>query len=72
MDNKRCLKLKQRRLFVTYERGTGLIFAASKQVLSPQGVEGVLPSSTDHRQMLSPPRVEGDLSSSPAKQVQVG
>ena len=58
-------------VFVTYQRGTRRLFAATRSVLSPQGVEGVLPSSSGHRQMLSPHGVEGALPSS-AKQVHVG
>ena len=59
-------------MLVTYERGTRKPFAAAKQVLSPQGVEGVSSSSTGHRKMLSPQGVEGDFPSSSVKQVQVG
>lgn len=35
-------------MFFTYERGTRGIFVAARKVLSPQGVEGVSPSSTGH------------------------
>jgi len=59
-------------VFVTYERGTRKLFIAAMRVLSPQGVEGVSPSSTGHRQMLSLQGVEGALHSSSAKQVHVG
>ena len=59
-------------VFVKYERGTRKLFVASRRVLSPQGVEGVSPSSSGHRQMLSPQGVEGVFPSSSAKQVQVG
>lgn len=54
-------------VFVTYERGTRMLFAAAKRVLSPQGVEGVSFSSPDQRKMLSSLRVKGALPSSPAK-----
>jgi len=53
-------------LFFTYERGTRSPFAASRRVLSRLGVEGVSPSSPDHRQMLSMPGVEGAFPSSPS------
>lgn len=33
-------------MFVTYQRGTRRLFAAARRVLSPQGVEGSLPSSS--------------------------
>lgn len=33
-------------VFVTYERGTRRLFAATRWVLSPQGAEGALPSSS--------------------------
>lgn len=59
-------------VFVTYERGNRKLFVAARQVLSPQGVEGVSPSSLGHSQMLYPQGVEGALPSSLAKQVQVG
>ena len=35
-------------VFVTYERGTRGLFVATRWVLSPQGVEGVSPSSIGH------------------------
>ena len=56
-------------MFITYERGTRMLFSATKRVLSPPGVEGISLSSPDHRQMLSSPRVKGALLSSPDKQV---
>lgn len=59
-------------MFLTYERGTRMLFAAAKQVLSQQGLEGVSPSSTDHRKMLSPQGFEGDLPSSSEKQEHIG
>lgn len=59
-------------VFVIYERGTRKLFAAVRRVLSPQGVEGVSPSSSGHRKMISPQGVEGYLPSSSTKQVQVG
>ena len=57
-------------MFVTYERGTRILLAATKKVLSPTRVEGVSFSSLDHRKMLSSLGVKGDLPSSLAKQVQ--
>lgn len=57
---------------MTYERGTRKKFVVARQVLSPQGVEGVSHSSSGHRQMLSPQGVEGAFPYSSFKQVQVG
>lgn len=54
-------------MFITYEKGTRRPFVATKQVLSPPGVEGVSLSSLDHRKILSSPRVKGDLPSSSAE-----
>lgn len=51
-------------VFVTYKRGDKKLFVAASQLLSPQGVEVVLPSSLGHRKVLSPQRVEGVLPSS--------
>lgn len=58
-------------VFVTYERGTRKLFVAAERVLSAPGVEGVSPSSPNHRKMLSPLGVEGALPSSSIGQVQV-
>ena len=52
---------------VTYQRGHRALFAASRRVLSPPGVEGVSLTSSV-AQVLSPPRVEGV---SPSKSAQV-
>lgn len=56
-------------VFITYEKGTRILFAASKQVLSPPGVEGVSFSSLENRQMLSSPRVKGAFPSSSIEKV---
>ena len=56
-------------VFVTYKRGTRKLFAAARKVLSPQGVEGVSPSSSGYRKMISPQAVQAALPSSSAIQV---
>ena len=58
-------------MFVTYERGTRMLFSAAKRVLYPRGVEGVSFSSPDHKQMLSSLGEKGAFPSSSARQVQV-
>ena len=57
-------------VFITYEKGTRRLFAATKRVLSPPWVEGVSFSSLDNRKMLSSPGVKGALTSSSAERVQ--
>ena len=56
-------------LFMTYQRGHRALFAATRRVLSPLRVEGVLPTSSAER-VLSPLRVEG-VSPSSLAQVQI-
>ena len=51
---------------ITYQRGQRALFAAARQVLSPQHVEGVSPSSSAQR-VLSPHQVEGASLSSAAQ-----
>ena len=57
--------------YKTYQRSTIKLFTADRQVFSPLGVEGTLPSSSTHRQMLAPQDVEGALISSSTQQEQV-
>ena len=56
-------------LFVTYQRGHRALFAATRRVLSPPGVEGVSPTPSAER-VLSPHDVEG-VSPSSLAQVQI-
>ena len=57
-------------MYVTYQRGHRALFAATRQVLSPPGVEGVSLTSSAER-VLSPHDVEGvSLSSSAQVQFQ--
>ena len=53
-------------LFMTYQRGHRALFAATRRVLSPPRVEGVLPTSSAER-VLSPHDVEGVSPSSSAQ-----
>ena len=55
--------------FVTYHRGHRALFAATRRVLSPPRVEGVL-STSSAEQVLSPHDVEG-VSPSSSAQVQI-
>ena len=57
--------------YMTYQRGTRILFSADRQVFYPHDVEGTLPSSSTHRQILAPQDVEGAFPSSSTKQVQV-
>jgi len=59
------------RTYMTYQRGTRILFIADRQVFAPQDVEGTLPSSSTHRKMLAPQDVEGAFPSSSTQQVQV-
>ena len=56
-------------LVQTYQRGHRALFAATRRVLSPREVEGVLPTSSVER-VLSPHDVEG-VSPSSSAQVQI-
>ena len=58
-------------VYLTYQRGTRKLFAATRKVFAPQDVEGTLPCSSIHRQMLAPQDVEGAFPSSSTKIVQV-
>ena len=51
-------------VFITYEKGTRILFAAAKRVLSPPRVEGVSFSLPDKGKMLSSPGVKRALPSS--------
>ena len=55
--------------YVTYQRGHRALFASTRRVLSPPGVEGVSLTSSAQR-VLSPPCVEGASLSTSAPQVQ--
>ena len=57
-------------MFITYEKGTIRLFAATKRVLSSPGVEGVSFPSLDHRQMISSLGVKVVFPSSSTEQVQ--
>jgi len=59
-------------VFVTDEIGTRMLFAATKRLLSPPGVEGVSFSSSNHRKMLPSLGVKRAFPSSLAKQLQGG
>jgi len=55
--------------YVTYQRGHRALFASTRRVLSPPGVEGVSLTSSAQR-VLSPPSVEGASFPTSAPQVQ--